>query len=368
MAYRFKLNESFEEGFRRIAFEQRDRVESQLRSPNEHAVAVHETRKALKRLRALLRLVRPTLREHVFGEENAHLREIARILSGARDRHVLLETVIKLEGACGPAAKGAGDTLREILQTANGGNTPNVDAAAIQLALERLAVAEERFSELRLIGRGFEAIGPGLEASYRKGRRTFRGAYAEGTDDNFHEWRKSVQQHWRHMMLLSNAWPDYFAARVSEARGLSQIVGGDHDLALLKAFVRAEPTGRISAAQANTIEKLARQRQKQLRAMAQPMGVRLYAEGAKGLHRRMARYWQSAVARKEQEPEKAPPSKGGEGKAQARAAAFKLSTQTQPEARIDQGQGGAHLPHHEVPVRQSQSSIPRHREEQKMDK
>ncbi|MGI9404346.1 MAG: CHAD domain-containing protein [Hyphomicrobium sp.] len=308
MAYRFKLDESFEDGFRRIALEQLKRAESQLRSLNDHAVAVHETRKSLKRLRALLRLVRPTLREHAFAEENAHLREIARILSGARDRHILLETIIKLESDCGPAAKGAGSTLREILQTANGGDTPNVDAAATK-ALERLAVAEKRFSQLKIMGRGFEAIGPGLEASYRRGRRTFRAAYAEGSDENFHEWRKSVQQHWRHMMLLSNAWPDYFAARVSEARALSQILGDDHDLALLKAFIRAEPTGRISAAQANTVAKLARRRQKQLRAMAQPMGVRLYAEGAKGLHRRMAQYWLSAVELKQQQSKEAPSSK-----------------------------------------------------------
>ncbi len=306
MAYRFKLNELFEEGLRRIALEQLDRAASQLREGKDHATAVHETRKALKRLRALLRLVRPTLREHAFGEEDAHLREIARILSGARDRHVLLETVNKLEASSGSAIKGAGDTIREILRAANGGDTANVDAAATKLALDQLAVAKHRFSLLKIMGRGFEAVGPGLEASYRKGRRTLRAAYAEGSDDSFHDWRKCVQQHWRHMMLLSNAWPDYFAARIAESRSLSQILGDDHDLALLKAYVRAEPTGRISSAQTHFVEKLARRRQKQLRVAAQPMGARLYAESARGLHRRMAQYWISAVALKEQEPVEAP--------------------------------------------------------------
>ena len=308
MAYRFKLDETFEDGFRRIALEQIERAESQLRSPNDHAVAVHETRKALKRLRALLRLVRPTLREQAFADENARLREIARILSGARDRHVLLETIVKLESDCGPAGKGAGSKLREILQTVNGGDTLNVDAAATK-ALERLGVAKKSFSQLKIMGSGFEVIGPGLEASYRRGRRTFRAAYAEGTDENFHEWRKNVQQHWRHMMLLSNAWPDYFAARINEARGLSQVLGDDHDLVLLTTFVRVEPTGRMSVSQANTVAKLARRRQKQLRAIAQPMGVRLYAEGAKGLHSRMAHYWLSAAKLKQQQSEATPPAK-----------------------------------------------------------
>ena len=308
MAFRFKLEEPFDDGFRRIALEQLTRAESQLRSPGDNAVAIHETRKALKRLRALLRLVRRTLREDTFKEVNAQLREVSGILSGARDSHVLLETIINLEGACGLAAKGAGGKLREILRTANGGdNRPSVDAA-VSKALERLAVVKTKFAHLEITGSGFEAIGPGLEVSYRRGRRTFRAAYAEGSDESFHEWRKSVQLHWRHMALLSNAWPDYFAVRVNEARALSQILGDDHDLALLKAFVKAKPNARISSAEANIIGKLARQRQKQLRTMAQPIGVRLYAEGAKGLHRRMSQYWLSAVTLKKQ-PKAAPPSK-----------------------------------------------------------
>jgi CHAD domain-containing protein len=307
MAFRFKLEEPFDDGFRRIALEQLTRAESQLRSPGDNAVAIHETRKALKRLRALLRLVRRTLREDTFKEVNAQLREVSGILSGARDSHVLLETIINLEGACGLAAKGAGGKLREILRTANGGDKPSVDAA-VSKALERLAVVKKKFAHLEITGSGFEAIGPGLEASYRRGRRTFREAYSEGSDESFHEWRKSVQLHWRHMALLSNAWPDYFAVRVNEARALSQILGDDHDLALLKAFVAAEPSARISSAQANSIGKLARRRQKQLRTMAQPIGVRLYAEGAKGLHRRMSQYWLSAATLKQQ-PKAAPPPK-----------------------------------------------------------
>ena len=72
-----------------------------MQAKGDHAVAVHETRKALKRLRALLRLIRPAIGDDAFRHENAQLRDIGLSLSGARDRHVLLETVNKLEGAAG---------------------------------------------------------------------------------------------------------------------------------------------------------------------------------------------------------------------------------------------------------------------------
>lgn len=306
MAYRFKLNEPFEEGSRRIAREQIERAQRHLRSPKDRAVAVHETRKVLKRVRALLRLIRPAIGDTVFHAENVRLRDIAQILSGTRDRHVLMETVIKLEAAASLPSKGVGDVLRRVLQATNGGESPTVDTMAMKQAKTRLAAAKRAFAHLRVVGSGFNAIGPGLEASYRKGRRAFKAAYSELTDEAFHEWRKGVQQHWRHMLLLSPAWPDYFAARVNEARELSQVLGDDHDLTMLIAFVRSEPTGRLVGEHVQIVEKLARQRQQELRAIAHPAGARLFAEGARGLRRRMALYWTAAgpkmPAREEDEP------------------------------------------------------------------
>jgi hypothetical protein len=141
-----------------------------------------------------------------------------------------------------------------------------------------------------------------LEASYRRARRAFRQAYVEFTDEAFHEWRKGAQAHWRHMLLLTRAWPGALAARASEARGLSQILGDDHDLALLVGFVRSEAGARLGA-DAAVIEKLARRRQQELRGIAHPKGLRLFAESPKTLHRSIAAYWEAAVALKGREPD-----------------------------------------------------------------
>jgi CHAD domain-containing protein len=52
---------------------------------------VHEARKALKRLRALVRLLRPGIGRKVYRRHNELWRDAARRLSGGRDAHVLLE-------------------------------------------------------------------------------------------------------------------------------------------------------------------------------------------------------------------------------------------------------------------------------------
>ncbi len=302
MAFRFRLAETFEEGCQRIAREQIERAQAQLKGPDDPIVAVHETRKSLKRLRALLRLIRPTIGESAFHHENAQLREIARGLSNARDRHVLLETVVKLEATSALPRKGFGQAVREALTATNGEQSPVVEGAGMRQAQGRLAEAKKRFARLHLSGHGFNVVGPGLEASYRRARRAFRQAYVELTDEAFHEWRKGAQQHWRHMLLLTRAWPASLAARASESRSLSQLLGDDHDLALLVAFIRSEAGARLGA-DAAAIEKAARRRQQELRSIAHPMGLRLFAESPKALHHNLAAYWDAAVALKEREPD-----------------------------------------------------------------
>lgn len=309
MAFRFKLSEPFEEGCRRVAREQIERAKSQLKSVGDATIAVHETRKCLKRLRALLRLIRPAIGESAFRSENSHLREIGMMLSSTRDRHVLIETITKLEAGSGH--EGLAAPVRRLLTEQNGEQGDHVDAAVMKQALKELGEAETRLAKLRISGRGFEVVGGGLEVSYRKARRAFRLAYDKRADEAFHEWRKGTQQHWRHMVLLSRAWTDCMEARINESRELSQLLGDDHDMAILADFVHSPRAAGIPAEQIDLIEKLARERQEQLRASARPLGKRLYAEPAKALKRRIATYWESAVACKEvahdQEEAKADP-------------------------------------------------------------
>jgi CHAD domain-containing protein len=305
MPFRFKLSETFEDGCRRIGREQIERALAQLDGGADRAVAVHETRKSLKRLRALLHLIRPALGDDAYRAENARLREIGQLLSGARDRQVLFETVGKLESSATLLRKNIANQVREALLGMNGHGNTAVEADAMKQAQGMLNEAGRRFARLRLPGKGFEVIGPGLESTYRRGRRAMRAAYPAQTAEAFHEWRKETQRHWRHMMLFSRAWIETIGARAAAAREISQVLGDDHDLAMLSSFVRSSYASGLAEDAKATIEKLASQRQRELRTLARPMGDRLFAEGAKNLRRRVGAYWEAAVELKELQPEQA---------------------------------------------------------------
>lgn len=308
MAFRFKLGEPFDEGVRRIADEQIERAQNLLKEPGDHAVTIHETRKSLKRLRALLRLVRPAMGEAAFRDENAKLRDIGLSLSGARDRHVLLETLNKLEASTGFGRRGLAESLRHAIGAANGAGAP----LTMHQAYDCLVDARKRLAKLQLSGSGFEVVGAGLERSYRRARRAFAEAYEKPSDEAFHEWRKGAQAHWRQMTLLARAWPDNLGARALEARTLSQVLGDDHDLALLGAFARSDVSG-LTEEQVALVEKSVSRRQSELRATARPRGERLFAPSPKQLRRAISTYWSAATAIKDQEKaadEEAQPAPG----------------------------------------------------------
>lgn len=296
MTYRLKLGETIQDGFHRIGAEQIQRAIEELRGQRDAARAVHESRKALKRIRALLRLFRPALGKATFTRENAFFRDTGALLSSARDAEVMLETAIKLEASDPRGAKGATAKLRAILGAAasraeNGKTRP----AAATEAVARLESHAPAFARLTLKSTSFDTVALGLERSVRRAQRCLIAAYDEGTDEAFHDWRKTVQQHWRHMALLSRAWPELTEARLKAARRLSQCLGDDHDLAILRGQIEVQPPSGLTLRDRRDIGRAIARRQTEIRALAKPAGQQLFADDPRTLARLFETYWDTSA-------------------------------------------------------------------------
>jgi hypothetical protein len=317
VAYRFELREEIGSAFVRIANEQIDRAERDLSVAGDRDVGVHEGRKSLKRLRALLRLVRPGIGNAAFRGLNDRLRDIAALYSADRDRHVLRGITQACASELGTRYRKAfAGVLRSLADRP--GEIASAEAAQTD-ALARLAEARKVLARLRVKPNRFESIAAGLEANYRRGRRRLQHAYIEPSDEAFHDLRKAVQLHWRHMQVLQRAWPDLFTTRLAAARNLSQMIGDDHDLAVFIAYLKALPRGVVAVADRRAIEQHCRQRQLQLRTKAHPLCRQLYAEGAKRFARRIAVIWQEAERADEiATQQKKPPQSRSRGKRKAR--------------------------------------------------
>lgn len=307
MSFRFKIREPLADGVRRIALDQIEIVETQLRCAGDpagdHASAVHAARRGLKRLRSLLKLIRPALTDEVYRREAKRLAETGRLLAGARDRHVMLQTLRHLEATYGALPDDTQAALERIVEAGDGG-TGSGQADARKKAASKLATARKFFAGRAVDNVSLASVFEGIDRVYRRARRMHRHCGRGASDEDFHTWRKGVQQHWRHMQLLSRAWPDALTARASEAKALSQLLGEDHDLSVLMAFARthaqALPPSGLAALEAQVHEM-----QTHLRQLAMVHGDRLFVEPADDLIDRLSAYWNAAL-RLAQSPPAAP--------------------------------------------------------------
>ena len=303
MAFRFKLNEPIVRGVRRIAVQQVDRAAAHIQASAgaEAVTSVHEARKCLKRTRALLRFVKPLISRDDFKSLNGTLRDVGKAMSATRDRDVVHAAALKLAGdsALKPATA---KRLKAIHEEASAPAEPPSPAAEPGALVAALVAFKATVAEIGIDHSGHHLPTAGLAESMVGLRRDFVRAYEASDGEAFHEWRKSVQLHWRHMQLVVNAWPDLCRARIEEARAISHLIGDDRDLALLMAHLGQYPLPK--AMQAEVAAHVAT-RQAALRLQAKARADRLLEEGTQGFCRRLETYWSAARRLKAAQPEEA---------------------------------------------------------------
>jgi CHAD domain-containing protein len=316
------------EGLRRIALGQLDvAIEALEGRDGGHSAQrrVHEARKALKRLRALLRLVRDELGEQGYARESAIVRDAGKRLAQARDAQVLLDT---LDGLIKRRPKKLG--RRRGVQRLRTRLAIECDGAA-ELALAESARRGAALDELRAMrvrvaawqladAGGIEAIEPALERLYGDGRRRMRRAARaqRARGRKLHEWRKRVkdlryaaemlqrrdEQTGKHKRdraggksakrarKFAKANAAFIAQVAGRADDLGELLGEEHDLTVLAERVREEANAtRASGAPGpgtrRALRKAIVQRRKRLRKRALRDGRRLYEDKPKRFVRRM---------------------------------------------------------------------------------
>jgi CHAD domain-containing protein len=293
-AYRLRADEPLPKGVARVARGRIDHAIDELSgtsksSPEE---AVHNARKDIKKLRALLRLIRGELGKDTYRRENDAFRAAAAELAGTRDADVMVATIddLGLDAAVSGPLRQALEAHR--LRTGAGGREQ-----AGARAVEMLGEARARVADWPLEHDGFEALEPGLQRMYRRGRRDYRALREEVSVEGLHEWRKRAKELWYHHSLLEFVWKPVMSAVADQAHDLSDRLGDDHDLALLLAWAQEH-----AEAPPPLVEAVATRRAA-LQADAFDLGARLYADRPRVFIGRLERWWDAAVA---EQPEQSP--------------------------------------------------------------
>ena len=247
---RFLAGENLAQGLDRVIGEQFAIALAFTTTPPEgQAVAVHETRKALKRLRALLRLVRDTISLDCYHTDNQVLKLVAAELGTVRDTWVMADVLDRLLPH-DPKSQEAVETLIARLQRRFKSESVALleNEAQMSAIIEQLAHARERSRRWSIVAgevdtplpHSFASIAPGRV--YKRGRRGMRIVADSPTDTLLHVWRKRAK-YLRHQIEALNVLdPDTLLRYELQLERLTDLLGDDHDLAVLLVRFGDDPT------------------------------------------------------------------------------------------------------------------------------
>ena len=287
-----EADEPLRKGLRRIA-------RQHLQTAMEHVAgasvdssdkAVHEARKAFKKVRAVLRMIRPKIGQSAFRFENECLRDAGRPLSEMRDATIFAQTLEKLKTDFAEAlpAETFVPVHEELLAHQDQVRKRVLDkqqtlagtAAAIGGAIERVSVWLD-------VPNKWSSISKGVQRVYRQARRRHREVKADATMETRHEWRKAVKYLRYQLEILCPLWPDGLGELTAQAERLGQLLGEEHDLAVLAAMLTDRPERFGGRESVSAVVALVDRRREDLTRQADALGEQLFQERPKRFARRL---------------------------------------------------------------------------------
>ncbi|MGA2177172.1 MAG: CHAD domain-containing protein [Verrucomicrobiota bacterium] len=271
MSYRIEKGEGLAQAFGRIAAEEMDLAMTQL-GRRHRGEAVHNARKALKRLRALLRSLRVAFPKKLFRAENQRLAAAGRKISPLRDLHVQLRMLERLRGAPGPARA----RLQRQLLRRQSSFIRRIPALR-KTVREMLRVSRQSIASWPLRHATAADLAAGLQRIYKQGRTAFKTARRNPTAQNLHEWRKKAKLLGYGFELIQGLGPGKFSGTIRCANRLTDALGDDHDLFMVSQALRREHRS-LPARDFRPLAKRISARRAKLQKHAFKLAARLYRE------------------------------------------------------------------------------------------
>lgn len=212
------------------------------------AAAAWEARKAIKRARSALRLVRDGGRP-ACKACNEDLRAVQAALARPREAEAHREAAEAMRQWCAGQGNGSGaklfdrihTTLAQPARACHHAGAWRETPADLPQRLDRAVLALDGFGDGLASREQRRIVEKGLLSALRKAALHFDMAVEAETPEAWHEFRKHVKHHRMHMRLLRTAWPGMLRLRADVARLVQIDLGEDHDIWLLQGLAERNP-------------------------------------------------------------------------------------------------------------------------------
>ena len=238
---------------------------------------LHSVRVTIKRLRAILRLIRPVISKVAFTRENAHLRKAARRLAFSRDTTIARKTLDALSRSVSrpDRLKAFGAALASFDEQA-------VPISAINKAMKQvgrdLQQSARRLERLRIAQPGWKAVGPGLCKVYSQARRRMVAALQTDDDDSYHRWRTRVKNLYHELRMLAPDASKQFGPLIACLKELESNLGSNQDIAMVITLLKKNPDAYGGTKNVGKVLKSLDKQSKKLRRKSRSLGKVIFAK------------------------------------------------------------------------------------------
>jgi CHAD domain-containing protein len=256
---------------------------------------VHEVRKALKRWRALMRLLARPLGEQA-DQMRSEARELMRAIAGARDAQSALDALNDLRKVDLPISATSIETIRARLTKMRDAAEAKSFTKAMRDRLSRyLDYATLSLERWPLKAIDFDIVTDGLTSTYRRARQLVPDTWTDSEAEHLHDLRRRVVEHRHQMDIIEPLWPRLGKVWAEEAQRLRNQLGSCQDLAVLAELTA--PHQPLAPWRSRLAPLISARRDAHLKSAARLAG-RLFAEKPKAFRRRIAALWSARNSRK----------------------------------------------------------------------
>jgi CHAD domain-containing protein len=237
LAHRIGRHEAIGDALWRLLHDDVRKARRELAADGRREERIHRVRQRLKRARSVLTVLAPG-----FGSSASDIRRTlsgaGRLLAGARDADVAAATA---RGLRETAVDGDAGLDRVVAKLDRKAVEAHRHTTPVDEVIDRLAAVEARLAEVGSDFDGEKCFGRAIAGSYKKGRKAMRRARSSLSTPDLHAWRKRVKDLWHLVRLGRKQLPPRVAGMAEDLARLGDVLGFDHDHAVLAERLALAP-------------------------------------------------------------------------------------------------------------------------------
>jgi CHAD domain-containing protein len=292
MAFEYKRSESVPASSRRIMRKEIDKCLKSLKAKTASDAMIHDVRKRFQKVRAILKLVREAIGDKAYQRANSCFRDAAATLRDVRDAKVQIDALEKLcsqiQTTCPASAQVTLEARRTSIR-----QRVLVEGDALAPMVKAIKRARVRIENCIFRTKGWRAVGPGLKATYKKSREAMHAAAQEPTIEKLHEWRKRSKYLWHQLHALVVMSPPVLSALVERTHNITQLLGDDHDLAMLRERIHGQIADFGGQQMVQTLSDAIDRRREEIKRQALIAGRQLFAPKPSQFVGQLKDYWRA---------------------------------------------------------------------------